>query len=89
MSELVDTGRLASLPNAIQSTQFLGYVLADPAGKPADEVVLDLLRQLCDHTLHLGGDFERVLEAIPRSPRPAQTRLVHDGRAAYPDRELL
>jgi hypothetical protein len=37
------------------------------------EVVLDLLRQLCDHTLHLGGDFERVLEAIPRSPRPSET----------------
>ena len=73
MSDLVDTAHLASLPGAILSTQFLGYVIADPAGKPADEVVLDLLRELCDHTLHLGGDFERVLEAVPRSPRPVQT----------------
>jgi hypothetical protein len=72
MSELVDTGHLASLPGAVRSTQFLGYIIADPAGRSADDAVLDLLRQLCDHTLHLGGDFERALEAIPRPPRLTQ-----------------
>lgn len=72
MSDLVDTGHLAPLPGAVRSTQFLGYVIANPIGKPADEAVLDLLRQLCDHTLHLGGDFERTLEAIPRLERLTQ-----------------
>jgi hypothetical protein len=73
MSDLVDTGQLSPLPGAVRSTQFLGYVIADPSGKQAGDVVRDLLRQLCDHTLHLGGNFERVLEAIPGSPHPAQT----------------
>jgi len=73
MSDLVDTGHLSPLPGAVILENFLGFMIADPDGKSTDDVVRDLLRHLCDHTLHLGGDFERTLEAIPRSPRRAQT----------------
>ena len=63
INDLVDTGSLAPLPGAISSTQFLGYVIADQEGESAAHVAKDLLRQFCDHTLHL-GDFESVLESI-------------------------
>jgi hypothetical protein len=73
ISGLVDTGDLAPLPGAIAATQFLGYAIADPQGGPADQVAHDLLRQFCDHTLHL-GDFEGVLESI----------RANDGAASQP-----
>lgn len=63
MTALVDTGELRVLPGAIQSNQFLGYAIADPAGVSAQNVARDLLRQLCDRTLHLDG-FEEVLASI-------------------------
>jgi len=79
ISELVDTGSLSPLPGAYSASQFLGYAIADREGGPADQAAQDLLRQLCDHTLHL-GDFEETLESIraadvassQSAPRPPQ-----------------
>ncbi len=63
MTELVDTGLLHTLPGAIPSQQFLGYVIADRAGKPASDIARTMLAQLCEYTLHL-GDFEPALAAL-------------------------
>jgi hypothetical protein len=74
IGDLVDMGDLSPLPGAILASQFLGYAIADQAGGPADQAAGDLLRQFCDHTLHL-GDFEGVLESIlsggVATPQPA------------------
>jgi hypothetical protein len=67
IAELVDTGGLSPLPGAVLSNQFLGYAIADGEGESADHVAKDLLRQLCDHTLHL-GDFEDALESATAVP---------------------
>lgn len=63
ISELVDSDGLSPLPGGFSANQFLGYAIADQAGSPAERVALELLRQVCDHTLHL-DDFEGVLESI-------------------------
>lgn len=63
MSDLVDTEGISPLPGAIPSTQFLGYAIADGAGKPAERIGRDFLQTLCDHTMHL-GDFEDLIDAI-------------------------
>jgi hypothetical protein len=62
----MDQGNLTPLPGATKSTQFLGDAIADPGGKLAGDVVMDLLWQLCEHTMHLGGDFDQVLADISR-----------------------
>jgi hypothetical protein len=63
MRELVDIGSLRMLPNAIPSSQFLGYAIADPAGKADSDIARDMLGQLCEYTLHL-DDYETVLDAL-------------------------
>ena len=60
MGSLVDSGDLAVLPGAVQSNQFLGYAIADSAGKGNSDTARGLIALLCDHTMHL-DDFERVL----------------------------
>jgi hypothetical protein len=63
LTELVDTGDLASLPGAIVASQFLAFLIAEREGQPPGTVVRDLLTQLCDHSLHL-ADFEASLDRI-------------------------
>ena len=63
MSELVDIGLLHTLPGAIPSRQFLGYAVADRAGRPASGIARTMLAQLCEYTLHL-DDFEPALAAL-------------------------
>lgn len=63
MTELVDIGLLRVLPGAIASSQFLGYAIADPAGRPARDTAHAMLTNLCEYTLHL-EDFEPVLAAL-------------------------
>ena len=81
MTELVDAGELRALPGASQSNQFLGYAIADLAGKSCHDVACDMLRQLCDHTMHL-GDFEHVLAAMGRPLLSAGSHVLvpWDGR---------
>jgi len=55
IAELVDSGRLRVLPAARPSNEFLGYVIADPAGKPPGDVARSVLTLLCDHAMHLDG----------------------------------
>ena len=81
ISELVDAGSVPVLPGGYRSSQFLGYAVADRRGNSADRMVKDLLRQLCDHHLHLEG-FEGVLESITAAdmdrhePTPRQAEGV-------------
>jgi hypothetical protein len=70
VSDLVDAGSLPTLPGGVTSNQFLGYAIADRDGRSADLVAGDLLRQLCDHNLHL-ADFEDVLESVGAAPTVA------------------
>jgi hypothetical protein len=63
MSDLVDPGELRVLPGASQSNQYLGYAIADRAGKPAHDVARDMLKSMCDHTMHL-SDFDSELAAL-------------------------
>jgi outer membrane protein assembly factor BamB len=77
IGELVDSGRLRVLPAARPSNEFLGYVIADPAGKPPGDVARSVLTLLCDHAMHLDG-FEPILAALGRpSPAAAGGRRSH------------
>jgi hypothetical protein len=63
MTELVDIGPLHMLPGAVPSRQFLGYAIADRAGKPVGDIARTALAQLCEYTLHL-EDFEPAVAAL-------------------------
>ncbi|HEY7143139.1 MAG TPA: PQQ-binding-like beta-propeller repeat protein [Streptosporangiaceae bacterium] len=55
IAEMLDAGNRCVLPGASQPSLFLGYAIADPAGKPAREVADAMLAQLCDRTMHRNG----------------------------------
>ncbi len=63
MAELVDTEDLKPLPASAQSSEFLGWAIADPAGESATVTATEMLRQMCDYTLSLDG-YESRLEAL-------------------------
>jgi len=63
MNQLVNSGELTVLPDAIRSNQFLAYTIADHAGKPPSDAARNLLTLLCDHTMHL-ADFDQVLASL-------------------------
>jgi hypothetical protein len=63
LADLVDAENLPTLQGASPSNQFLGYAIADLAGKPNNGAARDFLRQLCDYDLQVdvSGQF---LQAI-------------------------
>jgi hypothetical protein len=67
MAELVDAGELLRLAGAVPSSQFLGYAIADPAGKEPDDAARDFLRQLCDYNLQVDvtQPFLRSVGVLP------------------------
>jgi len=63
MTELIDSGDLRPVPGSIPSVEFIGYAIGDARGRPANATAQGLLRQMCDHTLHLDG-YESVLASL-------------------------
>jgi hypothetical protein len=51
---------LRLLPGRSPSSQFIGWTVATPDGKPAATVSRELIVQLCEYELHL-DDFETTL----------------------------
>lgn len=70
LADLVDVGNLPTLQGATPSNQFLGYAIADPAGKPNDDVARDFLRQLCDYDLQVDVTA-KFLQSIGALSEPA------------------
>ena len=70
LANLVDVGNLPTLQGATPSNQFLGYAIADPAGKPNDDVARDFLRQLCDYDLQVDVTA-KFLQSIGALSEPA------------------
>jgi hypothetical protein len=66
---LIDLEGLKQLPDAGVSSQFVSYVVADRQGKVPSDALRDVLRQLCDNTLHL-AEFEPVLATLGQRERP-------------------
>jgi len=82
MTELVDIGDLKSLPGSPVLNQFMGWAIADPAGKPAAGTARDFMTQLCEHVLRLNG-YESVLAAIGTAGEAA---AATDGQTgAFPE----
>jgi hypothetical protein len=63
MAELVDLKGLKSLEGSSPSPWYMGWALADPAGQPIGKTAVELLRQMCDYTLHV-DEYELVLESL-------------------------
>jgi hypothetical protein len=63
MLELVDVGDLPTLPGSPPASWFIGYSVADPLGEPAGAVSAELLRQMCDYTLHV-DKYEPLLAEL-------------------------
>jgi hypothetical protein len=53
MQELVDLELLTRVAGTQPVPWFMGWSVADESGLPADEVAVELLRHMCDYTLHL------------------------------------
>jgi len=64
ISELIDPGDLRPVTGSWSSSSFLGYMIAEPAGKQATEAVIDLLICVCDHALHLQNGYEARLAKL-------------------------
>ncbi|SRR6266542_1977763 len=65
MTEVVDTEGFKSLPGSPASNWFAGWAIADPGGQPAELAAVEMLRQMCDYTLHLDG-YEPVLDSLSK-----------------------
>ena len=63
ITDLVDIGALKPLPGSWASAEFSGWAVADQDGANPLVTACDLLRQLCDHTLHLDG-YEPILASL-------------------------
>jgi hypothetical protein len=63
MAELVDITDLKLLPGSSQSPWYMGWAIADPAGEYPDRTAVELLRQMCDYTLHV-DEYEPILESL-------------------------
>jgi hypothetical protein len=72
VTELFEIGDLHQLATSSISSEFLGFAVADPGGKPTTEVARDLMRQLFDYTLHLER-FDASLAALGRDPSKRQS----------------
>jgi hypothetical protein len=55
LTVMVDITGLRVLPESSPSTQFIGWLVADPDGRPPDGAARDLIVQLCEYSLHLDG----------------------------------
>lgn len=63
MAKLVDIKKLPTLPGAPASSWFVGYAIAQTPGVPATTLAVELLRQMCDYTLHV-QDYEPLLAPL-------------------------
>jgi hypothetical protein len=66
MTELVDIENLPTLPGAPASNSFIGYAIAESSGVPATALAVELLRQMCDYTLHV-QNYEPLLASLDNS----------------------
>lgn len=60
VGDLVDVTGCDVLPGAAMANWFSGYAIADPSGDQGAAAAREVLRQLCDYTLHL-DDYESML----------------------------
>ncbi len=60
MTDLVDVTGCHTIPGNAASQWFAGSTIAGPAGGPTSTAARELMRQLCDCTLHL-DDYEPAL----------------------------
>jgi hypothetical protein len=63
MFELVDTTGLKPLVGSSPCPWYMGWAIADTAGQPSDKTSIELLRQMCDYTLHV-DEYEPILESL-------------------------
>ncbi len=63
MLDLVDLGDFHVVPGSPTSNWFISFAIAEQLGKPARIVAADMLRQMCDYTLHIDG-YESLLAEL-------------------------
>jgi hypothetical protein len=63
MAELVSLEGLKILEGAQQTPWYVGWTIADPAGRRPENAAIELLRNMCDYTLHV-DEYEAVLTSL-------------------------
>jgi hypothetical protein len=63
IQELVDLDGLTPVAGTQPVPWYMGWSVADEHGSPAGETAIELLRQMCDYTLHL-DQYEQVLGSL-------------------------
>lgn len=65
MLELVDVNDLKLLEGSSVAPWYMGWVIADPAGQPPDNTAVELLKLMCDYTLHV-DEYEPTLASLAK-----------------------
>ncbi len=63
IEDLVALENLTPVAGTQPTPWFMGWALADGSGAPAEETAVELLRQMCDYTLHL-DHYEQLLGSL-------------------------
>jgi hypothetical protein len=63
IEDLVALEDLTPIPGTQPSNSFMGWALADGSGTQPEETAVELLRQMCDYTLHL-DHYEQLLGSL-------------------------
>jgi hypothetical protein len=65
MADLVSFKGLKILEGSQPSPWYMGWAIADRSGKPHAQVAIELLRSMCDNTLHV-DEYEAVLASLAK-----------------------
>jgi hypothetical protein len=88
MADFVDLRDLQTLEGSQPSPWYMGWTVADPKGQPPAQVAIDLLRSMCDYTLHVDG-YEAVLAELGQDRRADQMARVEWSRLSGDDVEAV
>jgi hypothetical protein len=65
IADLVDLTGLKILEGSHQSPWYMGWTIADRVGQPPAQTAVELLRSMCDYTLHI-DEYEKTLASLAR-----------------------
>lgn len=77
MAELVSFEGLKILEGAQPVPWYMGWTIADPAGRRPEQAAIELLRNMCDYTLHV-DEYEAILASLGLANECRLTELPPD-----------
>ncbi len=88
MGDFVDFKGLHALEGSQPTPWYMAWAVADRKGQPPAEVAINLLRTMCDYTLHVDG-YEAVLAGLEQDRKVHQVARVEWSRLSGDDVEAV